>query len=138
MCKILIAVLLIALVACTGKNLTCESSRDENFEKFFAHWITNKSFSLQRTKYPLKQVRYTDGEEHTSEQIDYISKANEVNQPTLRDYENKHGLTHTIKLQDKNQIIVSLFKPDTDWLYKYVFIKSNRCWFLEEVHDYSL
>lgn len=135
--KILIVILLTSLAACTGKHLTCKTSHDENFEHFFAHWITDKPFSLQRTKYPLKLIYYPDGDEPTSVQIDFISKADEVNQPTLKDYESKHGLTHTIKPQDKNRVIVSIFMPDTDWLYEYVFIKTNQCWFLEEVHDYS-
>lgn len=135
--KILIAVLLTSLVACTGKNLTCKTSYDENFEHFFAHWITDKSFSVQRTRYPLKQVYYADGDEPNSQQIDFISKADVSNQPTLSDYEKKHGLTHTIKPQNKSKIIVSIFMPDADWLYEYVFIKTNECWFLEEIHDYS-
>jgi hypothetical protein len=136
--KILIALLLTSLTACIGKKPTCENSHNENFEHFFSHWITDKSFSLERTKYPLKQVKYADDDEHTFEQIDFISKADIAGQPTLSVYENKHGLTHTIKPQNKKLTIVSIFKPDTDWLYEYVFIKSKQCWFLEEVHDYSL
>ncbi|MBS1190554.1 MAG: hypothetical protein H6R10_2346 [Rhodocyclaceae bacterium] len=50
----------------------------------------------------------------------------------------ENGLVSKIRKLAARIAVVEVFKPDSDWLTTYHFLRKGNCWFFHEYQDHSL
>lgn len=118
----------------------CTLKEIESFYDFYARFSTDKSFSMQRTIYPLKNKLWSP-DDKTDVAIFkevYTKFEDDKTQPPLLTYLRENQLENKFTKRTNKEYLVEVYKPDTDWLLYFHFRRNGNCWFLYEVEDYSL
>lgn len=133
---LLLAAFFLASCAVTPE-YACNGSKHENFEPFFGRFLTDKAFSTARTLYPLETVSHEAGEEDGASRS-IVTREEDSAMPPLQQFMDAHGMTYEVQSQSEDAAVVSIYKPNTDWMYELNYRNEKGCWLLTEIHDYSL
>lgn len=109
-----------------------------SFSKFLPAYLESPSVQAAFTHIPLKKIVTVDAEPEPEQKIVLLDKQKVVF-PVIPGREKRvaDGVEVTV-LEELNAIAkIKIEKPDTDYQIVYVF-KFEKCWFLDEVQDYSL
>jgi hypothetical protein len=122
---------------------TCKVKHPENFTTFFDRFSAKNQFSVTRTTYPLRYLKWEygldkKGNDDSSPVLMLITKSQDQSGISLSNYMQENNLTFEIKEVSKKAATVTIFQEQSDWKLEYHFIQKNHCWFLREIEDLSL
>jgi hypothetical protein len=132
--------LLAILAGCTHPSgQGCSSVQPESFRPFLVRFLADKQFAMSRTVYPLLTVNHGAGDDGSDVVTKtYSTREQDSKSPAINGYMKENGLVHEVKSTNESTALVTINKPDTDWLYDLHYTRKNGCWMLTEIQDYSL
>jgi hypothetical protein len=138
-----VALALLMLYSTLSVAGVCESVAPEEFAVFFSKFTDDKQFSIGRTIFPLRALKWefgidASGKDESAPVRSRIPKEKYANAPSLSAYMRENGLTAKIKNVTSRSAVVEVFKDGTDWLTTRHFVRKGNCWFLYEYQDHSL
>ncbi len=121
----------------------CDASSQEEFPDFFSKFASSKLFAAGRTIYPHVVIRHDYGLDERGKEVDkkiktFVTREIDASYPALSDYMRANSLEYKQKSQSTSKAVVEVFKPDSDWLFSYRFMRKGKCWYLTEIEDHSL
>ncbi len=142
MLRSLILLVLVALTAPVRAG-ECEAREPEDFATFFSQFADDKQFATSRTIYPVRSIKWEFGADEKGNDASVavrskISKEQNAKAPTLASHMKENGLTARTKNISKRVLAVEVFKPSTDWIVIFKFMRKGNCWFFTEYEDQSL
>lgn len=140
--RALLAVILVLLCPTISIADSCKAVDREEFSSFLSRFMKDHSFSVSRTLFPLKSLKWEygldgDGKDDSAPRRSLISKLEYEKSLSPATSMKKNGLAFKIKGIKPRSAIVEVFKPDTGWLESYHFIRKGNCWYLDEFQDHS-
>ena len=114
---------------------TCPS---KIFSKFLPAYLESASIQATFTHIPLRKIVTVDAEPEPEQRIVLLDKQSVIF-PVIPGKERRvaDGVEVTVLEEVDGIAKIKIEKPDTDYQVLYVF-KFEKCWFLDEVQDYSL
>ncbi len=114
----------------------CSPDKPESFDEFLPRFSTEKSFAIERTKLPLKIIRWNDsvdidGRRITDPQKFDLSLAEYWRWPTLSEYILDNHLASSTGADSAHQVRLELTKADSPLRVSYLFGSHEGCWILE-------
>jgi hypothetical protein len=121
----------------------CTGSYQEEFAPFFSTFAADKSFSVERTRFPLRAMKWeygidSKGKDESAPRRFNVSKEKFASTPSIATTIKDHGLTSRIKSVQTRIAVVELFKEGSDWFTSHHFKRVGNCWYLYEYQDHSL
>lgn len=116
----------------------CNIKSPENFDTFFSMWSSNKQFSVERTIFPLKTIKYDSGGDEPEPIYGHVTKVEFEHSPSTVEHMKENSLQHSISLVTAKTATVKIFKDGTDWQYEYHFKNRGGCWYFYEFENQSL
>ncbi|WP_322845267.1 hypothetical protein [Pseudomonas sp. B33.4] len=109
-----------------------------NFAAFLTAFSERADVQKSFVQQPLKMVTTVAGDPEPEMEKRSLS-GDQLKFPIIPNQAKREaeGLTLTVKEERGDKAIAILQKPDTDYVFKYRFVR-GQCWQLEEVMDYSL
>ena len=122
--------LMSSTLAIAGK---CTASSPEEFASFYSNFADDKSFSMERTRFPLHAVKWeygmdSRGKDESTPRRFKVSKEKFAAMPSISTTVQAHGLISRIRLVSRNVAVVELFKEGSDWFTSHHFKRIGNCW----------
>lgn len=114
-------------------SVQCASS---DFSKFIA--IFSESIELQKKYivFPLEMLMVVDTDPEPKA-VEKKYKPSQIVFPVMPNSAERKKRQLRLKI-NKNKKLVTLEKPDTDYMVNYFFERKNACWYLVRIEDWSL
>lgn len=121
----------------------CTVSSPEEFASFFSKFSDNKMFSVERTKFPLRALKWeygidSKGKDESGSRRFNVSKEKYAAMPSISTVIKEQDLTSQIKSVQTRVAVVDVFKESSDWFSSYHFKRVGNCWYLYEYQAHSL
>lgn len=116
----------------------CNIKSPENFATFFSMWSSNKKFSVERTIFPLRTIKYDSGGDEPEPIYGLVTKVEFEHGPSTIEHMKANSLQHSVSSVTAKTATVKIFKDGTDWQYEYHFQNHGGCWYFYEFENQSL
>lgn len=121
----------------------CTAPAPEDFAPFFSRFSDDKSFSVERTVFPLRALKWeygvdSKGRDESAPRRFTVSKKRYAATPSVSNTIKDNGLTSRYKPEKTGAVVVEIFKEGSDWFTSHHFKRVGNCWYLYEYQDHSL
>ena len=121
----------------------CAATSPESFSVFFAKFADDKPFSVSRTLFPLRALKWeygidSKGKDESAPSRFTVPKNRYAATPSISATIKEHGMTSRIKSAESHMVVVEIFKDGSDWYTSHHFKRVGNCWYLYEYQDHSL
>lgn len=138
--SLLILLTISPALASAGK---CNAPAQEDFAIFFSRFSDDKRFSVERTMFPLRVVKWeyglnAKGQDESAARRYTVAKDRLAAMPPLSTTVKNQGLSTRFQSVRSRLAVVEIFKEGSDWFTEHHFKRVGHCWFLFEYQDHSL